>query len=216
MGRAPHQCCCPAGTWLLAWPCFWSIALAAPPGAAPDATLLALFGAGALLLRGAGCTVGMTACEPSLLLLTAAGTLWHRGAATARRRLHGADSRPQRSLDRCLPSCHELKPIGAGLLVVCGAGAGSEEITQDQQHRLLVQQLALAAMPRQHVNIVLQSALRSSSQWCCLQVNDLWDADLDKQVARTATRPLAAGTVTKTAALGVALLCFCSSASAKF
>eukprot|EP00887_Chlorella_sp_A99_P002648 scaffold6.g2648.t1 len=47
----------PIGTWLLAWPCFWSIALAAPPGALPDARLLALFGAGALLLRGAGCTV---------------------------------------------------------------------------------------------------------------------------------------------------------------
>ena len=42
------------GTWLLAWPCFWSIALAAPPGSPPDAPLLALFGAGALLLRGAG------------------------------------------------------------------------------------------------------------------------------------------------------------------
>ena len=39
---------------------------------------------------------------------------------------------------------------------------------------------------------------------CCLQVNDLWDADLDKKVARTATRPLAAGTITKTAALGAA------------
>ena len=39
----------------------------------------------------------------------------------------------------------------------------------------------------------------------CLQVNDLWDADLDKKVARTATRPLAAGTITKTAALGAAL-----------
>lgn len=46
-----------AGTWLLAWPCFWSIALAAPPGAFPDVKLLALFGTGALLLRGAGCTV---------------------------------------------------------------------------------------------------------------------------------------------------------------
>ncbi len=46
-----------AGTWLLAWPCFWSIALAAPAGALPDAQLLALFGAGAVLLRGAGCTV---------------------------------------------------------------------------------------------------------------------------------------------------------------
>lgn len=47
----------PIGTWLLAWPCFWSIALAAPPGALPDARLIALFGAGAVLLRGAGCTV---------------------------------------------------------------------------------------------------------------------------------------------------------------
>lgn len=46
-----------AGTWLLAWPCFWSIALAAPPQALPDPWLLALFGTGALLLRGAGCTV---------------------------------------------------------------------------------------------------------------------------------------------------------------
>ncbi len=46
-----------AGTWLLAWPCFWSIALASAPGNLPDVKLLALFGAGALLLRGAGCTV---------------------------------------------------------------------------------------------------------------------------------------------------------------
>jgi 4-hydroxybenzoate polyprenyltransferase len=47
----------PIGTWLLAWPCFWSITLAAAPGALPDLRLLALFGAGAVLLRGAGCTV---------------------------------------------------------------------------------------------------------------------------------------------------------------
>jgi 4-hydroxybenzoate polyprenyltransferase len=47
----------PTGTWLLAWPCFWSIALAADPGCLPDMRLLALFGAGAFLLRGAGCTV---------------------------------------------------------------------------------------------------------------------------------------------------------------
>ncbi|KAL6780117.1 COQ2 [Auxenochlorella protothecoides x Auxenochlorella symbiontica] len=47
----------PIGTWLLAWPCFWSIALAAPPGAAPDLRMLALFGTGAVLLRGAGCTI---------------------------------------------------------------------------------------------------------------------------------------------------------------
>ena len=47
----------PAGTFLLLWPCFWSITLAAPPGCLPDAALLGLFAAGALLLRGAGCTV---------------------------------------------------------------------------------------------------------------------------------------------------------------
>ena len=47
----------PIGTWLLAWPCFWSIALAAPAGALPDPRLLAMFGAGAVLLRGAGCTI---------------------------------------------------------------------------------------------------------------------------------------------------------------
>ncbi|XP_006833530.2 4-hydroxybenzoate polyprenyltransferase, mitochondrial [Amborella trichopoda] len=47
----------PVGTWLLAWPCMWSITLAAPPGNLPDFKLLTLFGCGALLLRGAGCTV---------------------------------------------------------------------------------------------------------------------------------------------------------------
>eukprot|EP00268_Persea_americana_P062071 TRINITY_DN7920_c2_g1_i4.p1 TRINITY_DN7920_c2_g1~~TRINITY_DN7920_c2_g1_i4.p1 ORF type:complete len:251 (-),score=31.45 TRINITY_DN7920_c2_g1_i4:932-1684(-) len=47
----------PIGTWLLAWPCMWSITLAATPGNLPDFKLLSLFGCGALLLRGAGCTV---------------------------------------------------------------------------------------------------------------------------------------------------------------
>lgn len=47
----------PIGTWLLAWPCMWSIALATPAGHLPDFKLVALFGAGAILLRGAGCTV---------------------------------------------------------------------------------------------------------------------------------------------------------------
>ena len=50
-------CFCTTGTWLLVWPCFWSIALAAPSGSLPDPVLLALFGTGAILLRGAGCTV---------------------------------------------------------------------------------------------------------------------------------------------------------------
>ncbi|XP_059303807.1 4-hydroxybenzoate geranyltransferase 2 [Lycium ferocissimum] len=47
----------PIGTWLLAWPCMWSIALAAPPGSLPDVKMMTLFGCGAFLLRGAGCTV---------------------------------------------------------------------------------------------------------------------------------------------------------------
>ncbi|OIT04947.1 PREDICTED: 4-hydroxybenzoate geranyltransferase 2 [Nicotiana attenuata] len=47
----------PIGTWLLAWPCMWSIALAATPGSLPDVKMMTLFGCGALLLRGAGCTV---------------------------------------------------------------------------------------------------------------------------------------------------------------
>ena len=39
----------PVGTWLLAWPCFWSIAQAAPPGTVPDLYTMALFGTGALV-----------------------------------------------------------------------------------------------------------------------------------------------------------------------
>ncbi|XP_013791291.1 4-hydroxybenzoate polyprenyltransferase, mitochondrial-like [Limulus polyphemus] len=47
----------PIGTWLLLWPCAWSIGLATPAGHFPDPYYLALFAAGALLMRGAGCTV---------------------------------------------------------------------------------------------------------------------------------------------------------------
>ncbi len=46
----------PIGTWLLLWPCWWSIALAAPAGGLPDSWLLALFAVGSLVMRGAGCT----------------------------------------------------------------------------------------------------------------------------------------------------------------
>lgn len=45
----------PIGTWLLLFPCWWSTALAAD--AWPDLWLMALFGIGALVMRGAGCTV---------------------------------------------------------------------------------------------------------------------------------------------------------------
>ncbi|KAL4002229.1 4-hydroxybenzoate polyprenyl transferase [Acanthocheilonema viteae] len=47
----------PTGFWLLYWPCTWSIALAAPPGSLPDLKMLALFGAGSILMRSAGCIV---------------------------------------------------------------------------------------------------------------------------------------------------------------
>ena len=45
------------GTWLLYLPCTWSISLAAPPGGLPDLYMLSLFGIGALIMRGAGCTI---------------------------------------------------------------------------------------------------------------------------------------------------------------
>jgi 4-hydroxybenzoate polyprenyltransferase len=45
----------PIGTWLLLFPCWWSIALAAP-GLGTGLWLAALHGLGALLMRGAGCT----------------------------------------------------------------------------------------------------------------------------------------------------------------
>ncbi|MEZ5832141.1 MAG: 4-hydroxybenzoate octaprenyltransferase [Dongiaceae bacterium] len=45
----------PIGTWLLLFPCWWSLALAADGW--PDLWLMVLFGVGALVMRGAGCTV---------------------------------------------------------------------------------------------------------------------------------------------------------------
>lgn len=45
----------PIGTWLLLFPAWWGLALAAPHW--PDPLLLALFAAGAIAMRGAGCTL---------------------------------------------------------------------------------------------------------------------------------------------------------------
>lgn len=47
----------PIGSWLLFWPCGWSIALSAAPGAWPDPFMLAIFASGAFVMRGAGCTI---------------------------------------------------------------------------------------------------------------------------------------------------------------
>lgn len=48
----------PIGTWLLLWPGWWSLALAAlyVGKQFPDLWLVALFGIGAIVMRGAGCT----------------------------------------------------------------------------------------------------------------------------------------------------------------
>jgi 4-hydroxybenzoate polyprenyltransferase len=48
----------PIGSWLLLLPCWWATALAAIASGArwPDPFLLALFGIGAVVMRGAGCT----------------------------------------------------------------------------------------------------------------------------------------------------------------
>ena len=47
----------PVGTWLLLWPCYWSIALASPPHTLPDPQLLVTFGVGAFVMRSAGCVI---------------------------------------------------------------------------------------------------------------------------------------------------------------
>lgn len=47
----------PIGTWLLYLPCTWSIGLASDPGCLPHLGILTLFGIGAVLMRGAGCTI---------------------------------------------------------------------------------------------------------------------------------------------------------------
>ncbi|PCI51536.1 MAG: 4-hydroxybenzoate octaprenyltransferase [Alphaproteobacteria bacterium] len=44
----------PIGTWLLLWPCLWSIALASKT---PALTYMVLFSIGAFVMRGAGCVV---------------------------------------------------------------------------------------------------------------------------------------------------------------
>lgn len=44
----------PIGSWLLLFPCWWSVALAGDRW--PDLRLMALFGIGAVIMRGAGCT----------------------------------------------------------------------------------------------------------------------------------------------------------------
>ena len=51
------SCFCFSGSWLLFWPCTWSIGLAAEAGHLPDLYILTLFGLGSFLMRGSGCII---------------------------------------------------------------------------------------------------------------------------------------------------------------
>lgn len=46
-----------SGWLLLYWPCTWSIALASTAGELPNFEMLGWFGLGAVMMRGAGCTI---------------------------------------------------------------------------------------------------------------------------------------------------------------
>ncbi|WVZ88425.1 hypothetical protein U9M48_034947, partial [Paspalum notatum var. saurae] len=47
----------PDAIWFYAWPCIWSIAIAAKEAELPDLKMVVLFGFGSVVLRGAACTV---------------------------------------------------------------------------------------------------------------------------------------------------------------
>ena len=94
----------PIGTWLLLWPCWWSLALAAPGW--PDPWLMALFAVGALVMRGAGCTVNDIADRD----------IDGRVARTATRPLPSGDV----SLTQALVLLGVLLALGLAILVQLG------------------------------------------------------------------------------------------------
>ncbi|OAD61444.1 4-hydroxybenzoate polyprenyltransferase, mitochondrial [Eufriesea mexicana] len=83
----------PIGSWLLFWPCGWSIAMAAAPGALPDLKLLTLFAMGAFIMRGAGCIIN---------------DIWDQDI----------DSMVARTKDRPLVT-REISPLGALIFLQC-------------------------------------------------------------------------------------------------
>ena len=108
----------PVGTHLLLWPCLWSTALAAAPGALPDAKLCALFAIGAFVMRGAGCT---------------ANDLWDRDI----------DRQVERTRNRPLASGALSVPQALGFLVT-QLGVGLGVLLNLPQHSVI---LGLASTP---------------------------------------------------------------------
>ncbi len=98
----------PIGTWLLLWPCWWSLALAAAE-TWPDPRLFALFGVGSLVMRGAGCTVNDIADRD----------VDARVARTAMRPLPSGDL----SVPRALVFLAALLAVGLLILVQLNAAA---------------------------------------------------------------------------------------------
>jgi len=96
LARADKQ----VGTLLLLWPCCWSTALAAPLGSLPDFVLMSKFAVGALVMRGAGCTIN---------------DMWDRDF----------DKHVERTKNRPLASGAVTMPQAAGFLcaqLTCGLG----------------------------------------------------------------------------------------------
>ena len=90
----------PIGTWLLLFPGWWGIALAAPGW--PNPWLLVLFALGAVVMRGAGCTLNDIADREYRRPGRAhphSADAERPGHGDARRSVHGA--RSSRSAPRC-------------------------------------------------------------------------------------------------------------------
>jgi 4-hydroxybenzoate polyprenyltransferase len=95
----------PIGTWLLLFPCLWSLSFADIFSSIPDPILMASFIGGAILMRGAGCTVN---------------DLWDRDI----------DSKVERTKDRPLASKELSVPEALTFLGVQVAGAATILLTQ--------------------------------------------------------------------------------------
>lgn len=102
----------PIGSWLLFWPCAWGAAMATTAGCWPDPLTLGLFGAGAFVMRGAGCTIN---------------DMWDRDI----------DAKVQRTKGRPLVS-GELEPRDAFVFLAAQLGVGLSILTQLNWYSILL------------------------------------------------------------------------------